>query len=231
MGASGYEDHIVVCGWNSHRAGPDHGARRRRVQGQDRRHPPLDKNPAGDGVYFVKGDHDRPGRSRARRASSRPPPRWSSRSTQSNDADMRSILTVMAIESVAPDVRTVAEVNNPRHVDHFRRAHVDEMLVSSRSASRLLARSALYPGLTELVDRHRVRRRRLGAVPGRDARRLPRPVRRRGERQVPRRSPRHAVVDQPRTEGVRQPAVGLPTSPATTRWWWPSRSGRSPRSS
>jgi voltage-gated potassium channel len=57
----------------------------------------------------------------------------------------------MAIESIAPGVRTVAEVNNPRHVDHFRRAHADEVLVTSRLASRLLARSALYPGLTELV--------------------------------------------------------------------------------
>ena len=69
----------------------------------------------------------------------------------SNEADMRSILTVMAIESIAPQVRTVAEVNNPAHVEHFRRAHADEILVTSRIASRLLARSSLYPGLTELV--------------------------------------------------------------------------------
>jgi voltage-gated potassium channel len=64
---------------------------------------------------------------------------------------MHSILTIMAIESVAPGVRTVAEVNNPRHADHFQRARVDEILVTSRLASRLLARSALYPGLTTLV--------------------------------------------------------------------------------
>jgi voltage-gated potassium channel len=64
---------------------------------------------------------------------------------------MRSILCVMAIESVAPGVRTVVEANNPAHVDHFRRAKADEVLVTSRLASRLLARSALYPGLSELV--------------------------------------------------------------------------------
>ena len=64
---------------------------------------------------------------------------------------MRSILTVMAIESVAPGVRTVAEVNNPRHEAHFRRADVDELLVTSKIASHLLARSALYPGLSALV--------------------------------------------------------------------------------
>ena len=70
---------------------------------------------------------------------------------RSNEADMRSILAVMAIEAIAPDVRTVVEANNPTHVDHFRRANADEILVTSQLASRLLARSALYPGLTGLV--------------------------------------------------------------------------------
>ena len=64
---------------------------------------------------------------------------------------MRSILAVMAIESIAPEVRTVVEANNPAHVEHFRRAKADEVLVTSPLASRLLARSALYPGLSELV--------------------------------------------------------------------------------
>ena len=69
----------------------------------------------------------------------------------SNEADMRSILAVLAIESMAPSVRTVVEVNNPKHVEHFERAHADEILVTSTLASRLLARSALYPGLAGLV--------------------------------------------------------------------------------
>jgi voltage-gated potassium channel len=64
---------------------------------------------------------------------------------------MHSILTILAIEAVAPGVRTVAEVNNPRHEAHFRRAEVDELLVTSKVASHLLARSALYPGLTGIV--------------------------------------------------------------------------------
>ena len=150
LGASGYRDHVVVCGWNTtardlieELRGDDY--RSRIVLVHD-----ADKNPAGDGVYFVKGDPtnvadlQRAGIDEASAALIFP-------SEPTNDADMRSILTIMAIESVAPQVRTVAEVNNPRHVEHFRRARVDEVLVTSRLASRLLARSALYPGLTELV--------------------------------------------------------------------------------
>jgi voltage-gated potassium channel len=150
LGAAGYRDHIVVCGWNAtardlieELRGDDYKSRVVVIADTER-------SPAGEGTYFVRGDPMntadllRAGIAEAAAALVFP-------SEPTNDADMRSILTVMAIESLAPDVRTVAEVNNPAHVDHFRRAHADEVLVTSRLASRLLARSALYPGLTELV--------------------------------------------------------------------------------
>ena len=101
-------------------------------------------------MYFVSGDStdsaalERAGIREAKAALIFP-------AVANNESDMHSILTIMAIEALAPAVRTVAEVNNPAHVEHFRRARVDEILVTSRLASRLLARSALYPGLTELV--------------------------------------------------------------------------------
>jgi voltage-gated potassium channel len=150
MGASGYKDHIVVCGWNPTARDlveeliADEGSSRI-VLIHD-----ADKSPAEASVYFVKGDTTseedlkRAGIESARAAIICP-------ADSSNEADLHSILTILAIESVAPQVRTVAEVNNPVHVPHFRRADVDELLVTSRLTSRLLARSALYPGLTELV--------------------------------------------------------------------------------
>ena len=150
LGASGYRDHIVVCGWNAtardlidELRGDEYRARI--VVLAD-----VDKNPGGDGVYFVRGDStdaaslERAGIREAKAALIFP-------IAPTNEADMHSILTIMAIESLAPEVRTVAEVNNPAHVEHFKRTKVDEILVTSRLASRLLARSALYPGLTELV--------------------------------------------------------------------------------
>lgn len=149
MGASGYSDHIVVCGWNPtardliDELSADESASRI-VLIHD-----ADKSPT-EGVYFVKGDTTseedlkRAGIENARAAIICP-------ADSSNEADLHSILTVLAIESLAPQVRTVAEVNNPIHVPHFRRANVDELLVTSRLTSRLLARSALYPGLSELV--------------------------------------------------------------------------------
>jgi voltage-gated potassium channel len=150
LGASGYRDHIVVCGWNT--TARDLIAE---LRGDDYKLKVVllteaDKNPAGDGVYFVhgdatdEGDLERAGIKEASAALVFP-------HDESDDADMRSILTIMAIESIAPGVRTVAEVNNPRNEPHFRRADVDELLVTSKIASHLLARSALYPGLTGIV--------------------------------------------------------------------------------
>lgn len=146
MGASGYIDHIVICGWNptareliEELKGDEFKARVVIIHD-------VEHNPAGSGTYFVRGDPTsgddlrRAGIEDAAAAVICP-------SDSSNDADMRSILSVLAIETIAPEVRTVVEVNNPKHVEHFERAHADEILVTPRLASRLLARSALYPGL------------------------------------------------------------------------------------
>ena len=150
MGASGYRDHVIVCGWNA--------TARELVQELSTDEYPtkivvihaVDKNPAGEGTYFVSGDITmaadlkRAGIEDAMAAVVCP-------ADGSNEADMRSILCVMAIESLAPQVRTVVEVNNPAHVEHFQRAEADEILVSSTLVSRLMARSSLYPGLAGLV--------------------------------------------------------------------------------
>ena len=150
LGASGYQNHIVVCGWNS--TARDLIAE---LRGDDYQLKvvviaDVDKNPAGDDAYFVRGestseeDLKRAGIEEAAAALIFP-------TDASDEADMHSILTIMAIEHAAPGVRTVAEVNNPKHEPHFRRADVDELLVTSKIASHLLARSALYPGLTGIV--------------------------------------------------------------------------------
>lgn len=150
MGASGYREHIVVCGWNATARDllnellkDDYPAKVVLIHDAER-------SPAPDTAYFVRGnptdesDLLRAGIEDAAAAIICP-------LDESDQADMASILTVLAIESIAPQVRTVVEVNNPDHVAHFRRANVDEIMVTSKLAAHLLARSALYPGLSELV--------------------------------------------------------------------------------
>ena len=98
-----------------------------------------ERSPAAENVYFVRGSssHDPTcggqGSKRASAAIVCP-------IDGSDQADMSSILTVLAIESIYPEVRTVVEVNNPDHVEHFRRANVNEIMVTSKLAAHLLAR-------------------------------------------------------------------------------------------
>ena len=209
MGASGYSDHIVVCGWNAtarelidELQGDEFTSRIVVLHESER-------SPAGADVYFVRGDTtsttdlERAGIPDAAAAIICP-------SDASNEADMRSILTVLAIETMAPRVRTVVEVNNPKHVEHVRRAHADEILVTSRLASRLLARTALYPGPGRAGDRRRLGRRRQRALPGRAARRLRRPRPRRPVGPAASRPQRHPAGRQPRRAHPHQPVVRLP---------------------
>lgn len=150
MGASGYRDHIVVCGWNTTARDLIEELKTDAYKGDVALIHDSETSPAASGVYFVRGDSAneadlaRAGIQNARSAIVCP-------KDASDEADMHSILTVLAIESIAPEVRTVVEVNNPAHVPHFRRTRVDEILVTSRLAAHLLARSAIYPGLTELM--------------------------------------------------------------------------------
>jgi voltage-gated potassium channel len=150
MGAAGFRDHIVVCGWNTTARDLIEELKTDEYDAKVVVLHEAERNPAGEGVYFVRGDITaeedlrRAGIPEAASAIVFP-------ASPNNEADMRSILCVMAIESIAPEVRTVVEANNPAHVEHFRRARADEVLVTSTLASRLLARSALYPGLSELV--------------------------------------------------------------------------------
>ena len=150
MGAAGFRGHIVVCGWNAtardligELARDEYGTKIVLLHDSER-------SPADDSVYFVRGDTTnegdlkRAGIENAVSAIICP-------ADGSNEADMSSILTVLAIESLAPQVRTVVEVNNPDHVPHFERAEVDEVMVTSKLASHLLARTAMYPGLSQLV--------------------------------------------------------------------------------
>lgn len=150
MGAAGYTGHIVVCGWNTTARELIEELRGDEFATKVVVIHDVERNPAGGGTYFVRGDPTsaddlrRAGIEDATAAIVCP-------ADASNESDLRSILTVLAIETIAPSVRTVVEVNNPKHVEHFERAHADEILVTPQLASRLLARSALYPGMASLV--------------------------------------------------------------------------------
>ena len=67
-------------------------------------------------------------------------------------ADERTILGTLAIKSMAPEVKTCAELLNPENKQHLRRANVDEIVVRGEHIGNLLAGAATSPGLPRVIS-------------------------------------------------------------------------------
>lgn len=66
-------------------------------------------------------------------------------------ADERTIFGTMAIKSLAPKVRTCAELINSENREHLVRANVDEIIVRGETAGSLLATAAVSPGVADAL--------------------------------------------------------------------------------
>lgn len=66
-------------------------------------------------------------------------------------ADERTIFGTMAINSLAPKVRTCAELINSENREHLVRTNVDEIIVRGETAGSLLATAAVSPGVADAL--------------------------------------------------------------------------------
>lgn len=68
-------------------------------------------------------------------------------------ADERTIFACLAIKSVAPKVKTCAELRNSENREHLRRAKVDEIVVRGEYNAAILAASAANTGLSFVLKK------------------------------------------------------------------------------
>jgi voltage-gated potassium channel len=151
-------DHIVICGWNP-------GARtilgelenaangRELVVVAD-----LEEDPAsayGKAVHFVRGDctdEEVLHRAAVSRAHTAIVLADTSGGRTYEQADARTILTVLTVETLNRDVYTCAELVNRKNRVHLERVHVDEVVVSGEYGGKILAHSALYHGISRVLS-------------------------------------------------------------------------------
>ena len=229
MGASGYRDHIIVCGWNS--------TARELIQelSTDEYTTKIvvihdsDKNPAGEGVYFVSGDITTAARPQAGRHRGRPGRGGVPRGRlQRGRHEVDPLRDGDRVDRPAGADRRRGQQPLARRALPARRRRRDPGLL----AAGLPAHGPLValPGARRPGHRHRLRRRGLRALPGPAARRLRGPVGRRALGQAPRRAPRHAALRQPLAASPTSTRPTTSGSPRATTWSWsPSRSARWPR--
>ncbi|SES33593.1 potassium channel family protein [Salipaludibacillus aurantiacus] len=68
-------------------------------------------------------------------------------------ADANTILTLIAMRGLAPDLYTIAEIITHDQVKNAKRAGADEVIEASHHVSMLLMNSTLYHGLTDVVTK------------------------------------------------------------------------------
>ncbi len=67
-------------------------------------------------------------------------------------ADERTILATLAIKSMAPEVKTCAELLNPDNKQHLMRANVDEIVLRGEHIGSLLAGATVSPGIPRVIS-------------------------------------------------------------------------------
>lgn len=161
MGTSKAKGHIVICGWNSH--GTEIVRELLGKEIEEKRDVVLlaqlttDPLPDDDRVTFVRGnptntdDLKRAGIERAECAIVVADSTGTT-SGEADDHDARTLITVLAIETLNPACYTCVEVVKTENRGHFARAKADELVVSAEMTGALLASSATCHGLSHLMS-------------------------------------------------------------------------------
>jgi voltage-gated potassium channel len=160
MGTYKGSGHVVICGWNTHCSEILRELLGKHVM--EKREVVLvaqmatDPYPDDDRVTFIRGnptntdDLRRAGIEQAEVAIVVA----DSTATESaaEDLDARTLVTVLAIESLNPSCYTCVEVVKKENRGHFRRAKADELVVTAEMTGALLASSATVHGLSFLMS-------------------------------------------------------------------------------
>ncbi len=158
------KNHIVICGWNKTAAGILESLINMKAdtkvpvvlinQIDPEEFDVLNMKYPGLAIKFVRGDFTNEQvlkRGSISRASSAIVIADNSGNNSLDNADERTILSVMAIKSINPDITTCAELMNEENEPHLRRANVDDILVNGEFSGFLLANATQAYGIPGVV--------------------------------------------------------------------------------
>ncbi len=66
--------------------------------------------------------------------------------------DARSVLICLAIDKFNPQVHLISEIMDESNLPHFKRANVDDTIVTSHISSKIIVRSALYKHVSDTIE-------------------------------------------------------------------------------
>jgi voltage-gated potassium channel len=155
MSSYNFENHIIVCEWN-HRARII--MREFRADPQTAEAPivliaDITRKPLNDeNLFFIQGSVTDETLKRANLAKAKTVVVLGDDRLDVTARDAKVVLTTLTIESINPKVYTIVELADEAHVQHCKRARVDEIIVSSELSSGLISRAALHHGITKVIS-------------------------------------------------------------------------------
>jgi voltage-gated potassium channel len=159
------EDHLVLCNWAGRGLEWIREVHSKIIQ--DKRPvviihdqpeavdlPDTQDEPAFNDVYIVKGDPTNEVILRRARVSRAHSIVVLADDRQGEHADGKTILTCIALRNICKgaDVNIAVECRNPNNRHHLKKAGADEIISSDELGLRLLARTALYHGMTHVYQ-------------------------------------------------------------------------------
>jgi len=157
-GDFGIREHVIICNWSSKadiivRQLHDESIRDKRpiiVITNNPENIPKTTDPAYRGLLMVSGD---PANKEILKRADVKHARTVIVLADEEDwenSDSKSILIVLAIESINPNVHVIVELVRSNSEMFFQYTHVDEIVCLEQLAEKLLAQSALTPGLSQV---------------------------------------------------------------------------------
>ncbi|MBN2287084.1 MAG: NAD-binding protein [Tissierellales bacterium] len=157
-GDFGIRDHVIICNWSSK---ADIIVRQLHDESVHDKHPiivitnspqdiPKTTDPAYRGLLMISGDPaNKEILKRADVGHSKSVIVLADENDLEN-SDSKSILIVLAVESINPNVHIIVEIVKSNSVMFFQYTHVNEIVCLEQLAEKLLAQSALTPGLSQV---------------------------------------------------------------------------------
>lgn len=159
------KDHIVICGWSEHVESLLRGLINFGVM-ENREVVLINEFPSDEiealqikyGKYklkFVKGNYVHEevlSRANVQKAEVVVLMADTSSGDQFDRMDEKTILAALAVKSIAPNVRIVAELVKQENRDHLKRANVDEIVVRDEYTASIIAGTVRSPGLTKAIS-------------------------------------------------------------------------------
>ncbi len=155
MNTFNFENHIIICEWN-HRARDilkelRHAYRTANapiVLIADIELKPIDD----DLLYFIRGDANEENFKKANIGKASTVIILGDDKLDVSARDARVVLNTLTVESINPKVYTIVELIDSANIPHCKRAKADEIIVGNEFSSKLISKSALNHGISNVLS-------------------------------------------------------------------------------